>query len=44
MQLYKGVRFQESKLWGIKKSGEQGALRGSIKFTSMKADEESKTP
>lgn len=45
MQLYKGIGFQESKFWGIKKSNEEGAIRGSIKFASMKAAEESfKTP
>lgn len=42
MQLYKAIIFQKSKFWGIKKSGEQGAIQGSIKFRSMKAAEESK--
>lgn len=41
MQLYKGIQFQESKFGGIKKFSEQGAIRRSIKFTSMKAAEES---
>lgn len=44
MHLYKSVRFQESKDWGIKKSSQQGAIRGSINLVSMKAAEESKTP
>lgn len=44
MQIHEGVRFKESKFWGIKKSSEQGAIRGRIKFMSMKTTEESKTP
>ena len=44
MHLYKSVRFQESKDWGIKKSSQQGTIRGGINLVNMKAAEESKTP